>query len=178
MTNQYRDLLDVWIKNCEQRGIDLTIKPYERLGWKAVHDDLTSHGGFQWPGPGGRVTSRGSKKGGPCPSFVGDGFCIAKTAHGAASGGIPLHTLLVLAYDSRGVLGSDTNKIRVRSARVLAVVDGWRADLRGADLQGANLRGADLRGANLREADLWEADLRGAVGDTRCQRIRNGKLVA
>ena len=40
----------------------------------------------------------------PCPDYPGDGLCLAKTAQGAASGGIPLHTVLVCEFDDADVL--------------------------------------------------------------------------
>ena len=151
----------------EAAGYDL------RLGWRAVHPDLRSRDGFRYPFPG-----QWADAGGPildhndaCPRQAGDGLCVAKTWRGAASGGIPATTVLLVAYDHADVYGEDDNKVRVGAMLVLDVIDVAAmarrghlrsADLRGANLRGANLRGANLRGANLRSANLRSADLRGA----------------
>jgi hypothetical protein len=146
-----------------------------------VHPDLRSSRGFRWPFPGNEAVAPlpdGAEftHGNPCPKFVGDGLCLAKTWRGAASGSIPAITCLLVEFAPADVLGEDDDKVRVSRCRVVDVFDapalirdGWcqGANLRGADLRGANLRGADLwdadlRGADLRGADLWDADLRGA----------------
>ena len=144
-----------------------------RLGWRAVYPDLRSRDGFRYPFPG-----QWADAGGPildhddaCPRQAGDGLCVAKTWRGAASGGIPAATVLLVGYSDADVYGEDDHKVRVGAMLVLDVVDvaamARRADLRGANLWGANLwgadlRGADLRGADLRGADLWGANLWGA----------------
>jgi len=146
--------------------------------FRSVHADFTSSHGFRWPFPGGTATApkpRGKAyTTGSCPQFIGDGLCLAKTAYGAALGGIPLHTVLVVSYTKASVLGQDANKLRVRSCKVLEVLDfpellraNMVADvvkdnLNGANLRGAYLNGADLNGANLRGAYLSGADLNGA----------------
>jgi Pentapeptide repeats (8 copies) len=170
--------------------------------WKSVRPDFRTRGDWRWPFPGqwaeavgwtekakprgyGKLTDDGLfTLGDPCPRFEGDGVCLAKTARGAASGGIPIGTVLIVGYDLKDVLGEDTDKLRVRRAFVFEVLDGQAevrragradlgyanlggADLGGADLGyanlgGADLRGADLRGADLRYANLGGADLRGA----------------
>ena len=160
-----------------------------RYGFRAVHPDFRSRNGYVWPFPGQTAHASGPfspANDGGCPSYDGDGICLATTAQGAASGGIPLITVLVCSYRPADLLGSesDGSKIRVRSAEVLSVHD-FPATLRtgsgaagsdrlpsksdlsyaylsGADLRGANLYGADLRNADLSYADLSGADLSGA----------------
>jgi hypothetical protein len=147
---------------------------YDRWGMKSTRADLTTRNGFQWAFPG-KVT-KVPKSGidtdntGPCPSREGDGLSVALTYAGMASGGMPARTVLLLAIKDRHVLGSDSDKLRVRSALVVALLDGerlardhlYRANLYSANLRGANLRGANLRGADLRGADLDGADLAAA----------------
>ena len=151
----------------EAAGYDL------RLGWRAVHPDLRSRDGFRYPFPG-----QWADAGGPildhndaCPRQAGDGLCVAKTWRGAASGGIPATTVLLVAYDHADVYGEDDNKVRVGAMLVLDVIDVAAmarrghlgcANLGGANLRGANLGSADLRGANLGGANLGSANLRGA----------------
>ncbi len=164
--------------------------------WRSVHPDLRSSHGYRWPWPGNEAVPplpAGTEftQGDPCPQFAGDGLCLAKTWAGAASGGIPAITCLLVEFDPADVLGEDDDRVRVSRCRVVDVFDApalirdgwcaganlrganlgdanlWDADLGGADLGGANLgdanlRGADLWGANLRGADLWGANLRGA----------------
>ena len=154
------------------------------LGFRACHPDLRSRNGFRWAFPGQWTHAEGPFRdhGGSCPNGEGDGVCIARTLSGAASGGIPGGTYLLVAYAPADVLGEDTHKVRVKRALTLDVftftafigpgadlgganlwgADLGGADLGGADLGGANLRGADLWGANLGGADLWDANLRGA----------------
>jgi hypothetical protein len=149
------------------------------LGWRTCHRDLRSRDGYRWPWPGGwaKDTRKGvdlRKATAPhnaCPNATLGGVCIAKTFAGAASGSIPVGTILVTAHFPKDVLGEETDKLRVKRALVLDVVDLISAingadlrgaDLRGAYLRGANLNGADLRGAYLRGANLNGADLRGA----------------
>ena len=139
-----------------------------RTAWRAVHPDLRSSHGYRWPWPGNEATAplpdgREFTRGDPCPQFVGDGLCLAKTWRGAASGSIPAITCLLVEFDQADVLGEDDDKIRVSRCRVVDVFDGpalirdgW---CRGADLRGANLWGANLWGANLWGADLRYADL-------------------
>ena len=142
-----------------------------RQAWRAVHPDLRSSRGFRWPFPGGEAVAplpdgmeftRGA-----CPTFVGDGLCLAKTWRGAASGGIPAITCLLVEVDDADVLGEDDDKLRVSRCRVLDVFDGpallrdgWGA---GADLTGANLARANLARANLSGAYLDGAYLSGAI---------------
>ena len=157
-----------------------------RTAWRAVHPDLRSSHGYRWPWPGNEATAplpdgREFTRDDPCPRFEGDGLCLAKTWSGAASGGIPAITCLLVEFGDVDVLGEDDDKVRVSSCRVVDVFDApalirdgwcrnanlrganlWGADLRGANLWGANLRGANLRGADLRGANLWGANLCGA----------------
>jgi len=152
------------------------------LAFRSVHYDFRSRNGFQWPFPGQTAEAVGpfdpdNMTG--CPSYDGDGICLATTAAGASSGGIPMHTVLVCEYDEADVLGQGQNgeKIRVRKAEVLSV-DDFPAILRGvtrhadplptkanlsrANLSRANLSGANLSGANLSRAYLSGANLPGA----------------
>ena len=158
----------------EAAGYDL------RLGWRAVHPDLRSRDGFRYPFPG-----QWADAGGPildhndaCPRQAGDGLCVAKTWRGAASGGIPATTVLLVGYDQIDVYGEDDHKVRVGAMLVLDVVDvaamARRGHLRSANLGGANLGGADLRGANLGGANLGGANLRGA--DLRGANLRSADL--
>ena len=158
-----------------------------RTAWRSVHPDLRSSHGYRWPFPGHDAVAPlpdGAEftSGDPCPQFVGDGLCLAKTWRGAASGGIPAITCLLVEFDDGDVLGEDDDKVRVSSCRVVDVFDapallrdGWGkgayltgADLTRADLTGATLYGATLYGANLTRADLTgaylsRADLTGAT---------------
>ncbi len=141
--------------------------------WRSVHPDLRSSRGFRWPFPGGEAVAplpagRKFTRGESCPEFTGDGLCLAKTWRGAASGGIPAITCLLVTYDPADVLGEDDDKLRVSRCRVVDVFDapalvrdGWcaGADLCGANFYGANLSGADLYGANLTRANLTRAYL-------------------
>ena len=110
-------------------------------GIKSVHPDLRTYGGYQWPYPGhtaecdpGRLVPENT---GACPSQIGDGLCVATSARGMASGGIPARTLLLVAYASGEVLGWD--------------------DAEG-NLRGANLTGADLTSARHDDTTIWPAD--------------------
>jgi hypothetical protein len=154
------------------------------LGWRTCHRDLRSRDGYRWPWPGGWATDtrkgvdlkKGSAPHSACPSATLGGVCIAKTFAGAASGSIPVGTILVTAHFPKDVLGEEPDKLRVKRALVLDVVDlisvikaaylrgaNLRdAYLRGANLGGANLGGANLGGANLRDANLRDANLRDA----------------
>ena len=155
-----------------------------RTAWRACHPDLRSSYGYRWPWPGNEATAplpddREFTRGDPCPRFIGDGLCLAKTWRGAASGSIPAITCLLVEFDPGDVLGEDDDKVRVSRCRVVDVFDGpalirdgWcrradlgHANLRHANLRGANLRVADLGDADLRDANLGDADLRGAVAD-------------
>ena len=147
--------------------------------WRSVHPDLRSSRGFRWPFPGGEAVAPlpdGAEftRGGPCPEFTGDGLCLAKTWRGAASGGIPAITCLLVEYDPADVLGEDADKVRVSRCRVVDVFDapalirdGWcaGADLAGAALPRAAPPAADLARANLTRADLTGADLARATAD-------------
>lgn len=99
-----------------------------RTAWRAVHPDLRSSRGFRWPWPGGEAVAplpAGAEftRGGPCPEFPGDGLCLAKTWRGAASGGIPAITCLLVEFDPADVLGGDDDKLRVSRCRVVDVFD-------------------------------------------------------
>ena len=162
-----------------------------RTAWRSVRPDFRSSHGYRWPFPGNDAEAPlpdGAEftHGDPCPQFVGDGLCLAKTWRGAASGGIPAITCLLVTYDPADVLGEDVDKVRVSSCRVVDVFDapallrdGWgkgaylsgaylygayltMADLTRADLTGATLYGATLYGATLSRADLTGATLSGA----------------
>ena len=151
---------------------------------KSVRPDLTTRGGsFQWPLPGGVVEASAvvPENTSPIPRAKGDGVCAGKTWRGMATARIPAITLLLVAYSAaEHLLGADGDKVRLRCAHVVALVDGAallvkggaESDLSGAHLSGAHLSGAyligahldgaDLRGADLRRADLRRADLSGA----------------
>ena len=139
------------------------------LGYRVVHPDFRSSNGFRWPWPGEWAEpplpagSEFSKGGDGCPTFIGDGLCVAITPEGAASGGIRLSTVLIVGYYEADVLARSATKLRVKRALVLDVWDfnavliqaaRSRADLSGACLSGAYLSGADLSGANLSGAYL------------------------
>src|SRR5574343_91595 len=161
--------------------------------FRAVHPDFRSRNGYVWPFPGGTATASDPdpRNTAACPSREGDGICLATTARGAASGGIPLHTVLVCSYTDDDLLSDPATaetegKVRVRSAHVLSVHDfpailrgdpdahgsdhlPTPANLSGAVLRHANLYGSDhlptpanLSGADLRNANLYGADLYGA----------------
>ena len=142
---------------------------------KSVGPDLTTRGGsFQWPFPGGVVEASAvvPENRSPIPRREGDGVCAGKTWRGMATGGIPAVTLLLVAYNAaEHLLGADEDKVRLRCAHVVALVDGAallvkdgaESDLGGADLSGADLRGADLSGAHLDRAYLNGANLSGAL---------------
>jgi hypothetical protein len=166
--------------------------PVMQWGYKFVAPDLTTgdHAGgrFRYRLGEWHETSpaRPYTTGDPCPSFPGDGLCVARTLAGAQSGGQRMSgsTMLLVGYMPNDVLGSSADKVRVARLYVapdpldpvreavgphanlrganLRGADLRYADLRGADLWGANLGGADLRGANLRGADLGGANLGGA----------------
>ena len=136
-------------------------------GIKSVHPTLKTSFGFQWPASGWVEVD---------PAWID--LCVASTWEGMASGGIPAHVLLLVAYSRADVLGGDEHKVRVSRAYVVDVLDGAgvlatgddltnadlrRADLTGADLSGANLTNADLTGADLTDARLTYARLTGAT---------------
>jgi len=163
-TQTYRPLLDVFAEACE-----VPIPKGHVFGWKAVGPDLRTRNGVRWfpgtvkPNP----TDREMTTGDPCPQFDGDGLCLAKTARGAAAGGIALRTIVFVAYRRGWVLGEDADKLRVSEARCLDVFDVSRASLSGAylsgcDLSGANLSYTYLSGCDLSGADLSGCDLSGA----------------
>ncbi len=154
---------------------DTELEKPEGLIWtlKAVRPDLRSYANYRWPANGWAecaATCIDETNDGPCPTQFGDGFCVALTWQGMASGGTPARTLLLVGYDAADELGSDEQKVRVRKVYVRDIIDGERlvsnhgarANLIEANLEGANLRGANLRGANLRGANLEGANLRGA----------------
>ena len=143
-----------------------------RTAWRACHPDLRSSHGYRWPFPGNEAVAplpdgKAFTRGNPCPEFVGDGLCLAKTWRGAASGSIPAITCLLVEFNDGDVLGEDGDKVRVSRCRVVDVFDGpalIRDDwCRGADLRGANLRGASLLETKIGDANVQGADLRGAA---------------
>ena len=148
---------------------------YDTFGFKIVRPDLRSYNGYRWPWPGNAVTDYDAiASDDPCPGNRTGGFCIARTLRGAASGGHGHVAILLLAYNQADILASNEDKLRVRHAFVVDLIDAERiyrecretdlqgADLQGADLRGADLQGANLQGANLQGADLQRADLQGA----------------
>ena len=140
----------------------------DHIGFRTLQSGVPGY----WPSRG--WVEAGGEPGGACPSYSGDGACIALTMHGAASGGHSLaHGVLIVGWRDADVLGAEEHKIRVRRAFVLGAATfrdalaAFGANLRRANLRGANLRGADLYeanlyGANLGGANLGGADLRGA----------------
>ena len=137
---------------------------------RTVRADLTSSRGYRWPWPGQWADAPGpiiEANTDPCPSEIGDGICVAVDYAGMASGGVPARTLLLCAYATSDVLGTDGHKFRLRRAFVVEVLDGEAiarrdltdAYLTGADLTGAYLTDAYLTGANLTGAYLTGADL-------------------
>jgi hypothetical protein len=166
--------------------------PEMRLAWRVVKPDFTSRNGYRWAFPGNwsepNPTPHQMTTGDACPTFDGDGLCLAKTFAGAGSGGITASTVLICGYMPAEILGEDENKLRVRRAFVVDVVDiqrllvegaGASADLRSADLYSANLRSANLRSANLYSADLRSANLRSAdlySADLRSANLRSANL--
>ncbi|WP_213451557.1 pentapeptide repeat-containing protein [Rhizomonospora bruguierae] len=168
-THGHVNLLDLITK-------DLTLPDgCDRWAIRTVYPDMRSKHGYRWPFPGQWAEAPGplrTNNTDGCPDGVGDGICLAHTWRGMRSGGVPAITLLLCAYTSADVLGETTSeqKIRVRRAHVVDVVDGarlirehgTRADLAGADLAGAYLAGAYLARAYLAGADLAGAYLAGA----------------
>jgi hypothetical protein len=162
-------------------------EPGMKLAWRVVNPDFTSRNGYRWAFPGNWAepnrTDRPMTTGDACPTFDGDGLCLAKTFAGAASGGIVASTALVVGYMPDDVLGQDDEKLRVRRAFVIEVLDmqrllrdgaGASANLRLADLYSANLRSANLRSADLYSADLRSANLRSA--NLRSANLRSANL--
>lgn len=158
-----------------------------RWGLKAVHADLRAFGGFRWPCPGNWVEASAidASNHGPCPSWWGDGLCIALSWAGMAAGGVAANALLLVGYAAADVLGSDyLHKLRVGSAFVRDVIDGDKlvrehgrnANLRGANLVGANLQDAYLDGADLSHAYLCGANLSHAklLGANLCKTALDG----
>ena len=132
---------------------------------KSVRPDLTTRGGsFQWPLPG-RVVEASEvvpENTSPIPRAKGDGVCAGKTWRGMATARIPAITLLLVAYNAaEHLLGADEDKVRLRCAHVVALVDG--AALLVKDGAESDLGGAYLRSAYLASADLAGADLSGAL---------------
>jgi hypothetical protein len=155
----YRPLLDILT---EGRTLP---DGYDAWGMRTVWPDFTSSRGFRWPFPGNVAEAAGPilDHRDSCPNAEGDGICVALTAAGMASGGIPAGSVLLTAHKTADVIGdSDPGKLRLRAALVVGVIHLGGADLYGAYLRGAYLRGADLYGADLRGAYLRGADLRGA----------------
>lgn len=143
--------------------------PALRLAWRVVHPDFTSSHGYRWPFPGqwASVPEAKFSTGRVCPSFAGDGLCLAKSWGGAASGGISSPVALICGYYNADVLGQDYDKLRVRRALVLDVVSTPNVLARAgnANLYGASLGNADLRSANLYGANLYGANLGLAQGN-------------
>src|SRR5947208_163091 len=88
---EYKKLLPLLV---EAAGLPARPPRGRHYGLKAVHADFESSHGFIWAFPGGRSTSpKKPRRGGPCPSFDGDGLCVALDAVGAAQGGHVLSTV-------------------------------------------------------------------------------------
>lgn len=175
MTTDYKPFLNLVLDNSEYDQGNL-----KHVALKAVRPDFRTRGNFQWAFPGKWTrdpADTGTYSTGVCPIQPGDGLSVAKTAKGMASGGYSPVTVLIVGFASTDLLAEDDDKIKVRKAKTLAVVDGMaliRAHGAGANLWGANLRGANLREANLGEADLRRANLRGA--DLREANLRGANL--
>jgi hypothetical protein len=137
-------------------------------GWKITRPDGTTHGGFAWPlvQPGDALRHHVAHdidyaNTSPCPARPGDGFCLARTARGASSGGIGLGDCVGLLVEWDGLLGEDADKMRVERVTVTGTWDVLgviRAGL-AHDLRHADLCDADLSHANLSHASLWYANL-------------------
>jgi hypothetical protein len=167
----YRPLLDILT---EGRTLP---DGYDGWGMRTVWPDFRSSHGFRWPFPGGVAEATGPflDHRGSCPKAEGDGICVALTAAGMASGGIPAGPVLLTAHKAADVIGdSEPGKLRLRAALVVDVIHLGGANLRGADLRGANLRWANLGGADLGGADLRWADLGGA--NLRWANLRGANL--
>ena len=59
-----------------------------RTAWRSVRPDFRSSHGYRWPFPGNTAEAPlpdGAEftHGAPCPQFVSDGLCLAKTWRGA-----------------------------------------------------------------------------------------------
>ena len=141
----------------------------DQWAMRSVHLDLTSSRGYRWPFPGQWAEAPGpiiEANTDPCPRRQGDGVCVALTPRGMATGGVPALAVLLCAVANADVLGQDSDKLRVRRALVVELIDlpkvARRANLSRANLSGANLSRANLSGANLSRADLYGADLYGA----------------
>ena len=161
-------ILDLCAELAEQG--DLTGLGGKKVRWafRAVHPDLRSRDGYRypWPGQWAEAPKDGrplTKNGDPCPSSEVGGLCVAKTLAGAAAGGIPFSTMLIVGITTRDVLAEDADKMRVRRMYVADVVTAKtlleRANLGFADLRFADLRSADLRSANLRSAEYNQLTL-------------------
>lgn len=140
---------------------------YNRWGVKTVDHLRRTSNNFHWPPPGGAVKSWDTEAADEtprhCPRRKGDGLTVAHSFSAMSSGGLPVHSILLIAYRANDVVGTGDGKIRTKG--YVKVVGEWlvrSANLRGADLRFANLRGADLWDANLLDANLWFANLRGA----------------
>ncbi len=173
---------------------------------RSVRPDFRSHYRYRWPFPGQWADAPGpidEHNHGPCPSDVGDGLCVSTTWAGMASGGIPAHTLLLCAINTDDALSSvSSDKIRVRRAHVVDVVDGvWAlaAFGRKANLTKGLFRDLCLRGiyfdrsnlphasfcrshvgwASFREANVFGTDFDGANvcgADFRDSNVHEAKI--
>jgi uncharacterized protein YjbI with pentapeptide repeats len=169
----YKPFLNVVLDNTEFDQGQL-----KHVALKAVNPDFTTRNGFQWAFPD-RWTrdpaDTGNYSPNLCPTKPGDGLSVAKTVAGMASGGYSPVTVLIVGFSEADLLQEADNKIKIRKAKTLAVVDGLklirnhgkeaylaRANLARAYLGGAYLEGANLEGANLARANLARAYLGGA----------------
>lgn len=144
--------------HCHNILIPPDITPDDLLwGFRLCHVDMTSRNGYRWPFPGnwavadprGRTFTRGAHG---CPTFDGDGICVAHTLRGATSGEATVNGVgLLVAYLPADVLAEEPDKLR---AQRVWVADTFRplAAITSAASVGANLRGANLEGAYLRGA--------------------------
>lgn len=169
MTDRTPDLLDVLAHT--ESYVWPALPDGHVYGWRTIRPDHYSRDGYRWPWPeqtavapdDGRDLSPATAPDVPCPSETLGGLCLAKTWHGAASGGVPAMTCLLVAYRPDHVLGRDDDKVRVAQCAVLDVIDVTRPDLWGANLRDANLWDAD-RSADDDPIDGWD------VADGRIQK--------
>ena len=108
--------------------------PELQLGWKITYGDLSTTHGYKWTVGKWNVPEQGLEAhlldmdmttAKECPTFKGDGLCLAKTWSGAQSGGIYRGAsgtmLLFVAYKQSDVLhDSHRDKFRVRKCFVIA----------------------------------------------------------
>ena len=125
------------------------------LGWRRVAPDLRSRDGFRWPWPGNwtEVVDADTSDEDCAP-----GLHVAVGWVGASSTG-PVHTALLVAYRPADVAHRGRDKVRVRQALTLDVIDP------PAMIRARHFTRADLTRVNLTRADLYGANLSGATAN-------------